>query len=146
MSISFLSQFLIFLNILLIEGNKNELIGFFFKKIIIFILIFVSNCLINRSDDDINVQSSSIQQKPILTLYTKNPCPLCDELVEELAPYMHRLHLEEVDITKPENRTFFKQYRYDIPVLHFNGEFLCMHRLDVELLDTKLNEQQNSNE
>lgn len=91
-----------------------------------------------------NEQRSVIEQKPILTLYTKNPCPLCDELVEELAPFMDRLYLEKVDITKPENREFFKQYKYDIPVLHINGEFLCMHRLNAELLDTKLNEIQNS--
>lgn len=95
-----------------------------------------------RPDDDLYAQSNVIQQKPILTLYTKNPCPLCDDLVEELAPFMHRLHLEKVDITKPENRQYFKQYKYDIPVLHINGEFLCMHRLDTELLITKLNELQ----
>lgn len=69
---------------------------------------------------------------------------MCIKLVEELAPYMDRLHLEKVDITKPENRKYFKEYRYDIPVLHINGEFLCMHRLDAELLDTKLNELQNA--
>lgn len=84
------------------------------------------------------------QQKPILTLYTKDPCPLCDELVNKLMPFMHRLHLEKVDITRPENQKFFKQYRYDIPVLHINGQFLCMHRLDAELLHTKLNELQKS--
>lgn len=100
-----------------------------------------------RSDDSSNVHGNALQQKPILTLYTKNPCPLCDELVQELAPFMHRLHLEKVDITKPENRKYFKQYRYDIPVLHINGEFLCMHRftrLDAEKLDSKLCEIQNS--
>lgn len=98
----------------------------------------------DRSNVDINIQKNAIQQqKPILTLYTKNPCPLCDELVAELTPFMDRLHLEKVDITRPENQKFFKQYRYDIPVLHINGEFLCMHRLDADLLDTKLNELQN---
>lgn len=79
-----------------------------------------------------------MENKPILTLYTKDPCPLCDELVEELAPFANRLSLEKVDITKPENREYFKRYRYDIPVLHINGEFLCMHRLDAKLLETKL--------
>lgn len=77
-------------------------------------------------------------EKPILTLYTKTPCPLCDELVAELAPFMDQLQLEKVDITKPENRKYLKLYRNDIPVLHFNGEFLCMHRLDTERLIEKL--------
>lgn len=76
-------------------------------------------------------------------MYTKKPCQLCDELVEQLQPFMSRLHFEKVDITKPENREFFQRYRYDIPVLHINGEFLCMHRLDAKLLDNKLNELTN---
>lgn len=100
----------------------------------------------DRSNVDEMAQKNTIQQKPILTLFTKNPCPLCDELIAELTPFMDRLQLEKVDITSPENRKFYKQYRYDIPVLHINGEFLCMHRLDAEkkkLLDTKLNELQN---
>lgn len=95
-------------------------------------------------DDDLIEQRNVMHQKPILTLYTKNPCPLCDELVHELKPFMDRLHLEKVDITKPENRQYYKQYKYDIPVLHINGEFLCMHRLDAELLDTRLDEIRNA--
>lgn len=53
---------------------------------------------------------------------------------------MNQVHFEKVDITKPENRTYLKLYRYDIPVLHFNGELLCMHRLNKELLAIKLAE------
>lgn len=81
--------------------------------------------------------------KPTLTLYTKYPCPLCDELVQELEPYMEQFHFEKVDITKPQNREYLKMYRYDIPVLHLNGEFLCMHRLDKDLLLDRLNEFNN---
>ena len=29
---------------------------------------------------------------PLMTLYTKNECSLCDELVDELEPYMHRVN------------------------------------------------------
>lgn len=39
-----------------------------------------------------------------------------------------------------ENLKYLKLYRYDIPVLHLNGEFLCMHRLDAAQLEEKLNE------
>lgn len=88
---------------------------------------------------------NALPKKPTLTLYTKNPCPLCDELVAELQPFMHRLHFEKVDITRPEHREHFKRYKYDIPVLHLNGEFLCMHRLDAELLGSKLIELSESN-
>lgn len=81
--------------------------------------------------------------KPTLTLFTKYPCPLCDELVNELTPYIEQFNFEKVDITKPENREYLKMYRYDIPVLHLNGEFLCMHRLDKNLLLDRLNEFHN---
>ena len=28
---------------------------------------------------------------PVLTLYTKDPCPLCDDAMEELQPYKHKV-------------------------------------------------------
>lgn len=91
-----------------------------------------------------NCRGATEREKPTLTLYTKNPCPLCDELVEELQPFIHRIRLEKVDITRMENLKYLKLYRYDIPVLHFNGEFLCMHRLDIPLLREKLKKCMNS--
>lgn len=91
-----------------------------------------------------NCRAETKREKPTLTLYTKNPCPLCDELVEELQPFLHRVRLEKVDITRMENLKYLKLYRYDIPVLHFNGEFLCMHRLDAQLLQEKLNDSMKS--
>lgn len=80
---------------------------------------------------------------PTLTLYTKDSCPLCDELVEQLhrQNFMHRLKLEKVYITEPENKDFYERYRYDIPVLHLNGQFLCKHRLDANLLESKLSDE-----
>lgn len=73
-------------------------------------------------------------------MYTKDNCSLCDVLVGELEPFRHRFNFEKVDITKEENRNYFESYRYDIPVLHLNGQYLCMHRLDAEKLTAKLNE------
>jgi hypothetical protein len=35
-------------------------------------------------------------------------------------------------------------YRYDIPVLFLNGQFLCMHRLNVGLLGQRLKELEGS--
>ncbi|KAI8481809.1 PREDICTED: glutaredoxin-like protein C5orf63 homolog [Branchiostoma belcheri] len=75
---------------------------------------------------------------PVLTLYTKEVCPLCDEAKEVLMPYKHRFHLEEVDITKPDNKQWFRQYRYDIPVFHFNSQFLMKHRVDIQALEGAL--------
>lgn len=82
-------------------------------------------------------------QKPKLTLYTKDNCSLCDTLVEELHSFNHRYDFEKIDITK--NDDLFGLYRYEIPVLHLNGKFLCKHKLNVELLDGKLKEIENKN-
>ncbi|XP_027029482.1 glutaredoxin-like protein C5orf63 homolog isoform X2 [Tachysurus fulvidraco] len=71
---------------------------------------------------------------PILTLFTKDPCPLCDEAKEMLEPYKHR----EVDITVPENSVWYDRYKYDIPVFHLNGQFLMMHRVNIAVLEKRL--------
>lgn len=75
---------------------------------------------------------------PRLTLYTKKPCPLCDELKEQLTSFQHRFQLEEVDITAPGNERFRKMYRYEIPVLYLDGRFLCKHRVDVQYFEQRL--------
>ncbi|CAK1555187.1 unnamed protein product [Leptosia nina] len=75
---------------------------------------------------------------PVVTLYTKDPCPLCDIVVEELEPYKNRIRIEKVYITDKENLRWLRLYRYDIPVLFLNGKFLCMHRLQKDLLDRRL--------
>lgn len=76
---------------------------------------------------------------PILTLYTKSPCPLCDVLKSELQlRFSGRYQLQEVDITASGNERYLKLYKYEIPVLFLEGQFLCKHRLDSELLERKL--------
>ena len=83
--------------------------------------------------------------KPLLTLYTHDHCTLCDELVEQLeAQFAGRYALEKVDITRKENVRFLRLYRYDIPVLFLNGQFLCMHRLNADLLQKRLVELETS--
>ncbi|KAM9330925.1 glutaredoxin-like protein C5orf63 homolog [Gastrophryne carolinensis] len=84
-------------------------------------------------------------EKPVLTLFTKDPCPLCDEAKEVLMPFMERFVLEQVDITLPENSAWYERYKYDIPVFHLNGQFLMMHRVNLKKLEKSLSklEQQN---
>lgn len=48
--------------------------------------------------------------------------------------------LQLVDISLPENRTWFDRYRWDIPVFHLNGRFAMKHRVDLILLDKLLQE------
>ncbi|XP_051876041.1 glutaredoxin-like protein C5orf63 homolog isoform X2 [Pristis pectinata] len=75
---------------------------------------------------------------PILTLFTKDSCTLCEEAKEVLEPYRHRFILQEVDITDPENSVWFERYKYDIPVFHLNGQFLMMHRVNLKMLERRL--------
>lgn len=78
---------------------------------------------------------------PTITLYTHDNCSLCDDLVEELeARFSGRYTLQKVDITKKENLKFLRLYRLDIPVCFLNGQFLCMHKLNGDLLERRLNE------
>ncbi|KAF9422620.1 hypothetical protein HW555_001824 [Spodoptera exigua] len=75
---------------------------------------------------------------PVLTFYTKDPCGLCDIVMEELEPYKNRIIIQKVDITEKENVRWLRLYRHDIPVLFLNGQFLCMHKLNKHLLEKRL--------
>ncbi|GAA6234147.1 glutaredoxin-like protein C5orf63 homolog [Lates japonicus] len=75
---------------------------------------------------------------PTLTLFTKDPCPLCDEAKEVLEPLKHRFVLQQVDISLPENKVWWDRYRWDIPVFHLNGQFVMKHQVDVALMDKLL--------
>ncbi|XP_070836101.1 glutaredoxin-like protein C5orf63 homolog [Chaetodon trifascialis] len=86
------------------------------------------------------VHRLSTNTLPTLTLFTKDPCPLCDEAKEVLEPFKHRFVLQQVDISLPENSVWLDRYRWDIPVFHLNGQFVMKHRVDVLLLDKLLQE------
>lgn len=58
--------------------------------------------------------------------------------MEDLEPYKHRIVVEKVDITKKENLRWLRLYRHDIPVLFLNGQFLCMHKLNKDILEMRL--------
>ncbi|XP_063067403.1 glutaredoxin-like protein C5orf63 homolog [Engraulis encrasicolus] len=86
----------------------------------------------------------SQKQLPILTLFTKDPCPLCDDAKEVLEPYKHRFILHQVDITAPDNKVWYDRYKFDIPVFHLNGQFLMMHRVNTTLLEKSLSKLEDS--
>lgn len=58
--------------------------------------------------------------------------------MEELKPYKDRIVIEKVDITMKENLRWLRLYRHDIPVLFLNGQFLCMHKLNKDILESRL--------
>merc|ERR1712030_200686 len=68
---------------------------------------------------------------PVLTLFTKDDCQLCDEALDQLAPHLHKVKLKEVDITEDGNEEWFGKYRYEIPVFYLQNKFLCKNRIDI---------------
>ncbi|XP_045410687.1 glutaredoxin-like protein C5orf63 homolog [Lemur catta] len=82
--------------------------------------------------------SASRTTLPVLTLFTKDPCPLCEEAKEVLKPYKNRFILQEVDITLPENSAWYERYKFDIPVFHLNGQFLMIHQVNISKLEKQL--------
>ena len=81
---------------------------------------------------------SGAAQLPILTLYTKDPCPLCEEAKEALAPFTHRFLLREVDITDDGNEDLYDKYKFEIPVFFLEKKFLCKNRIELEKLEERL--------
>lgn len=89
--------------------------------------------IIFRADESLS------KELPIITLYTHDNCSLCDDLVEELEMNFNgRYKLEKVDITRKENLRYLRLYRLEIPVCFLNGQYLCKHRLNSDLLDKRL--------
>ncbi len=64
-----------------------------------------------------------------LRIYSRPGCHLCEELIEALLPMIRdRLPLEVVDIdSRPD---WAAAYGSRIPVVEFNGEFVCQYALD----------------
>ena len=73
-------------------------------------------------------------ESPKLTLFTKEQCSLCDD-VKEILDSVRNTHphtLEAIDITDAAHKEWHRRYKYDIPVLHIDGQYWTKHRLDAE--------------
>ena len=67
--------------------------------------------------------------KPVLYVYSRRGCHLCDVLVEELLPLVRgRLDVEVRDIDSHED--WKQRFDVQIPVVEFDGEVVCQYRLD----------------
>jgi hypothetical protein len=75
---------------------------------------------------------------PVLTLYTKPGCHLCEELadlLDELRPAWG-FSVGEIDITRDE--ALFARYRHEIPVLMCGTEEIARGRVDARDLGDRL--------
>lgn len=71
---------------------------------------------------------------PTITVYSKDRCSLCttalaqiEQVLAKLPPGTRTPRLEVVDITT--SPALLEQYRYDIPVVTLNGEFLFRYHV-----------------
>ena len=74
---------------------------------------------------------------PAFDVYSRAGCHLCELLIEDLAGRIGTaatIRVHDVD-TRPEWR---ERYGDDVPVVEFEGQELCRHRLDVEALRAAL--------
>ncbi|KAL5484172.1 hypothetical protein EMCRGX_G020624 [Ephydatia muelleri] len=90
--------------------------------------------------------SNAATNLPLLTFFTKKnePCSLCDDAKEILKKYSSLFVYEEKHIDVPENKEWFEKYRYHIPVIHLDGQFLMKHRVNERLLKEALHSKSTS--
>eukprot|EP00928_Gymnodinium_smaydae_P011496 TRINITY_DN14233_c0_g1_i1.p2 TRINITY_DN14233_c0_g1~~TRINITY_DN14233_c0_g1_i1.p2 ORF type:complete len:148 (+),score=26.54 TRINITY_DN14233_c0_g1_i1:33-446(+) len=71
---------------------------------------------------------------PVVKLFTKDNCPLCDEIraVLQRCAASEPHTLVAVDITDRDKRAWWDRYKYDIPVLHLNDAYWAKHRIEPE--------------
>lgn len=77
---------------------------------------------------------------PVVKLFTKNPCCLCDTAKFLLKKIKNKEDFiyEEVDIEK--QKEYFEEFKYDIPVIFLNNKEISRHRLNESLLLNALKE------
>jgi 4a-hydroxytetrahydrobiopterin dehydratase len=63
-----------------------------------------------------------------VTLYTKRDCHLCDEAKSAIRRSGVEVDLQEVDIESDPD--LLQRFRYDVPVIHVDGEEAFRHRID----------------
>ena len=70
--------------------------------------------------------------EPVLTVYSRAHCHLCDEMLEALRKLqgLGRFRIEVTDVDGDPALT--RRYGEDVPVLAHGGRELCRHRLDPE--------------
>ena len=80
------------------------------------------------------VYSDTTADHPIVSLYTKHGCTLCDKAVDVLKSVREdQPHtLRAVDITDDDKEIYWDKYKWDIPVLHINGLYWTKHNLSLE--------------
>ena len=70
---------------------------------------------------------------PVLRVYSRHGCHLCEKLLEDLLPIVRgRLRVDVIDIDSDERLKSLYDTR--VPVVEFAGELLCEYTLDVAVI------------
>ena len=70
---------------------------------------------------------------PSIEVYTRRGCHLCEVLIEELLQLVNgRLELDIRDIDDRED--WRQKYDTRVPVVRYDGEFVCQYHLDRDAL------------
>mmetsp|Transcript_18894 Transcript_18894/g.27953 ORF Transcript_18894/g.27953 Transcript_18894/m.27953 type:complete len:161 (+) Transcript_18894:373-855(+) len=91
------------------------------------------NVVLTRSFSSVTgtIYSAMEKDAPIVRLFTKEGCTLCDKVKETLESLRDEIphSLEAVDITDSEHTIWHDKYKYDIPVLHVGEHYWTKHRV-----------------
>ena len=74
---------------------------------------------------------------PVLDVYSRQGCHLCEVLIEQLLELVRGradVFVHDID-SRPDWR---ERYDVRVPVVEFDGELLCEHRLDADAVNRAL--------
>ena len=72
--------------------------------------------------------------RPTLTVYSRNDCHLCDDLIAGLRVLQARFPFDLTVVDIDRNAALHARYGEDIPVLLHEGKELCRHALNSTLV------------
>ena len=88
----------------------------------------------------LNKSYSQAKTLPVLTLFTKEDCQLCDEALEKLSPHLDSVSLEVIDIEEEGREAEYDKFRYEIPVFFLEKKFLCKNYIDLDKFHSAMEE------
>ncbi|CAG8696698.1 5586_t:CDS:2 [Cetraspora pellucida] len=76
----------------------------------------------------------------ILTLFTSKSCSLCIDAKYAIDQVGKKIPFDLIqkDIKLSENSIWLHKYKYDIPILHLNDQFLFKHKVKQDKLELVL--------
>ena len=76
---------------------------------------------------------------PVVKLYTKDECSLCDEAMIVLDSVAQDVPFELIKIDITKDKELFEKFKEKIPVVYINGRFSFKYYVDEEIFREKLN-------